>query len=42
MKLAKTALLFMLASATVGAQVNEGEQKSDSQPALHHDAGDDL
>ena len=27
MSLAKTALLFMLASAAVGAQVNSGEQK---------------
>ena len=30
MNLAKTALLFMLASAAVGAQVNKGEQKSDT------------
>ncbi len=30
MDLAKTALLFMLASAAVGAQVNKGEQKSDT------------
>ena len=30
MNLAKTALLFMLASAIVGAQVNKGEQKSDT------------
>src|SRR6478735_5216492 len=30
MNLAKTALLVMLASATVGAQVNKGEQKSDT------------
>ena len=30
MSLAKTALLFMLASAAVGAQVNKGEQKSDT------------
>jgi glucose/arabinose dehydrogenase len=30
MNLAKTALLFILASAAVGAQVNKGEQKSDT------------
>jgi glucose/arabinose dehydrogenase len=30
MNLAKTALFFMLASAAVGAQVNKGEQKSDT------------
>ena len=30
MSLAKTALLFILASAAVGAQVNKGEQKSDT------------
>ena len=30
MSLAKTALLFMLASAAVAAQVNKGEQKSDT------------
>jgi glucose/arabinose dehydrogenase len=30
MNVAKTALLFMLASAMVGAQVNKGEQKSDT------------
>jgi glucose/arabinose dehydrogenase len=30
MNLAKTALIFILASAAVGAQVNKGEQKSDT------------
>ena len=39
MNLAKTALLVMLASATVGAQVNR-RTEARNQPALHHDPRD--
>ena len=42
MNLAKTALLVMLASAAVGAQVNKGEQKSDTNLPFTMTPGDDL